>query len=295
MKIIIYILSCLLFFTSCGKEKNTSANNEKILRLATDSAVTAKLCYELDIPLVGVPISQHNIPAELNHLPKIGRAAAPDYEKIIDLGINQIVSTTFIKPSTQMKYKELSIPVIYLSFHSYEDTKDTIKLLGDTFNRKEKAEEILADIQKREDIIKEKVKDKPRKRVAMIYGYDNRYSLAGEKHYVNSLLKILNCDNVASDIQNKLFTKGLIPIDLEALIELNPDIILRLYIGKNPMSKENFDREFNSNSPLKETTAFKNGMIIEADPDLLRMSPGVNCIDSLEKLYKYIYEGAVAY
>lgn len=290
MKIIIYILSCLLFFVSYSQEEAIITNNKKVLRLATDSAITAKLCYELGIPLVGVPISQHPIPEELNHLPRIGRAAAPDYEKIIDLGINQIVSTTFIKPSTQMKYKELDIPVIYLNFHSYEDTKDTIRLLGDTFNKKERAEEILTDIQKREDIIREKVKNKPKKRVAMIYGYDNRYSLAGEKHYVNSLLKILNCDNVASNIHNKLFTKGLIPIDLEALIELNPDIILRLYIGKNPIGKENFDREFNNDSPLKETTAFKTKMIIEADPDLLRMSPGVNCIDSLEKLYKYIYE-----
>ena len=87
-----------------------------------------------------------------------------------------------------------------------------------------------------------------------------------------------------------LLFKGLIPIDLEALIELNPDIILRLYIGKNSMSRKSFDREFNNNSPLKETIAFKKNMIIEADPNLLRMSPGVNCIDSLEKLYKYIYE-----
>lgn len=292
MKLIIYIFSCFFLFSACIKEENKSSisTDNKILKIATDSAVTAKLCYELEIPLVAVPISQHPIPKELEHLPKIGRAAAPDYEKIIELGINQIVSTTFIKPSTQLKYKELGISVLYLNFHSYEDTKDTIKLLGKTFDREKQAERILSDIEKREDVIRKKVKDKPRKKVAMIYGFDNRYSLAGKNHYVHSLLKILNCDNAASSIQNKLFTKGLIPIDLEALIELNPDIVLRLYIGKNSMSKENFDREFNNNSPLKETTAFKTNMIIEADPNLLRMSPGVNSIDSLEKLYKYIYE-----
>ena len=117
------------------------------------------------------------------------------------MGINQIVSTTFIKPSTQLKYEELGISVLYLNFHSYEDTKNTIQLLGDTFNRKKQAEKILTDIEKRENIIRKKVKDNPRKKVAMIYGFDNRYSLAGENHYVHSLLKILNCDNVASSIQ----------------------------------------------------------------------------------------------
>ena len=67
MKLIIYIFSCFFLFSACNKEENSksASPNNQILRIATDSAVTAKLCYELEIPLVAVPISQHPIPKEL--------------------------------------------------------------------------------------------------------------------------------------------------------------------------------------------------------------------------------------
>lgn len=252
-------------------------------KIVTDSALVSRLCYDLEIPLIGVPISRYPMPDEYKNITKIGRAASPDYEKIIEIGANKVISTTFIKASTQKKYKELGIESDFLNIRSYEDTKNTIEYLGNKYGSKEKTKKILNDIKKREKNILKNIDTKNKKyNVAIVYNINNKLSLAGKNHFISSLLKILNCNNVTEKIENKYLKKNLVPLDLEGLISLNPDIILKIPVGK---SKEILNDKF-----FEGTTAYKNKKIYVVDPYLLRMSPGIKCIDSLEKLYSYIYK-----
>lgn len=257
--------------------------------IVTDSAIISRFFDALDIDLVGVPNSTTKIPERYKEVERIGRAGMPDLEKVKALNTDLVVATFFSKPTIKAKYDMLNIPSFYMDVETYGDSKEAVEILGEAFNRREKAQEILRDWEKREEVLKEKLKNKKGKKIAIIYGNGESFFMTGKQHFLEELIEKIGCENVVTSLDKKATEKKSVPFSLEQLVILNPDVILIMPSSKTK-NGEVFKESFKNNSIWELTTAYKNKDIHIIDPTLFRMSAGVNSIDALEELYKYVYE-----
>lgn len=294
--ILLIMLSLILTQSLIAKENFTIEQNDEKLelsyfpkRIVTDSAIISRFLAALDIELVGVPSSTTKIPEEYNGVQRIGRSGMPDLEIVKSLKTDLVVSTLYSKPALKPKYDNLNIPSFYLKVDTYDESIEVIEILGKAFHKEEKADAILKDIKHREEILHEKLKDKEPKKIAIIYGNGESFFMTGKNHFLQGLMDKINCENIVTSIDNSALLKKSVPFSMEQLIKANPDVILRLPTSQTK-NGESFEEIFNANPIWKLTKAYKNKKILDIDPTLFRMSAGVNSIDALEELYRYVYE-----
>lgn len=258
-------------------------------KIITDSAILSRFFDALDIDLVGVPNSSTKIPERYKDVERIGKAGMPDLEKVKALGTDLVVATFFSKPTIKPKYDMLNIPSFYIDVETYEESKEAVEILGKAFDREEKAQEILKEWERREKILQEKVENRKGKKIAIIYGNGESFFMTGKEHFLEELIEKIGCENVVTSLDKKATEKKSVPFSLEQLVLLNPDVILIMPNSKTK-NGEVFKESFKTNSVWQLTTAYKNQAIYIIDPTLFRMSAGVNSIDALEELYRYVYE-----
>ena len=294
--ILLIMLSLILTQSLIAKENFTIEQNDEKLelsyfpkRIVTDSAIISRFLAALDIELVGVPSSTTKIPEEYNGVQRIGRSGMPDLEIVKSLKTDLVVSTLYSKPALKPKYDNLNIPSFYLKVDTYDESMEVIEILGKAFHKEEKADAILKDVKNRENILNEKLKGKEPKKIAIIYGNGESFFMTGKNHFLQGLMDKINCENIVTSIDNSALLKKSVPFSMEQLIKANPDVILRLPTSQTK-NGESFEEIFNANPIWKLTKAYKNKKILDIDPTLFRMSAGVNSIDALEELYRYVYE-----
>ena len=258
-------------------------------KIITDSAILSRFFDALDIDLVGVPNSSTKIPERYRDVERIGKAGIPDLEKVKALGTDLVVATLFSKPTIKPKYDMLNIPSFYIDVETYGESKDAVEILGKAFDREEKAQEILKEWERREKILQEKVENRKGKKIAIIYGNGESFFMTGKEHFLEELIEKIGCENVVTSLDKKATEKKSVPFSLEQLVLLNPDVILIMPNSKTK-NGEVFKESFKTNSIWQLITAYKNQAIHIIDPTLFRMSAGVNSIDALEELYRYVYE-----
>lgn len=294
--ILLIMLSLILTQSLIAKENFTIEQNDEKLelsyfpkRIVTDSAIISRFLAALDIELVGVPSSTTKIPEKYNGVQRIGRSGMPDLEIVKSLKTDLVVSTLYSKPALKPKYDNLNISSFYLKVDTYDESMEVIEILGKAFHKEEKANAILKDIKHREEILHEKLKDKEPKKIAIIYGNGESFFMTGKNHFLQGLMDKIDCENIVTSIDNSALLKKSVPFSMEQLIKANPDVILRLPTSQTK-NGESFEEIFNANPIWKLTKAYKNKKILDIDPTLFRMSAGVNSIDALEELYRYVYE-----
>lgn len=258
-------------------------------KIITDSAILSRFFDALDIDLVGVPNSSTKIPERYKDVERIGKAGIPDLEKVKALGTDLVVATLFSKPTIKPKYDMLNIPSFYIDVETYGESKEAVEILGKAFDREEKAQEILKEWERREKILQEKVETRKGKKIAIIYGNGESFFMTGKEHFLEELIEKIGCENVVTSLDKKATEKKSVPFSLEQLVLLNPDVILIMPNSKTK-NGEVFKESFKTNSIWQLITAYKNQAIHIIDPTLFRMSAGVNSIDALEELYRYVYE-----
>lgn len=275
------------FYIKQGKEELKLNYVPK--RVVTDSAILSRFFDALEIDLVGVPNSTTKIPERYSNVERIGKAGMPDLEKVKALKTDLVVGTLFSKQTIKPKYDMLNIPSFYMQVETYEESKEVVQILGKAFNREEKSKEILENWERRESILNEKVKKQKGKKIAIIYGNGESFFMTGKQHFLEELIEKIGCENVVTSLDKKATEKKSVPFSIEQLVMLNPDVILIMPNSKTK-NGEIFKESFETNSIWQLTTAYKNGDIHIIDPTLFRMSAGVNSIDALEELYKYVYK-----
>lgn len=258
-------------------------------KIITDSAILSRFFDALDIDLVGVPNSSTKIPERYKDVERIGKAGIPDLEKVKALGTDLVVATLFSKPTIKPKYDMLNIPSFYIDVETYGESKEAVEILGKAFDREEKAQEILKEWERREKILQEKVENRKGKKIAIIYGNGESFFMTGKEYFLEELIEKIGCENVVTSLDKKATEKKSVPFSLEQLVLLNPDVILIMPNSKTK-NGEVFKESFKTNSIWQLITAYKNQAIHIIDPTLFRMSAGVNSIDALEELYRYVYE-----
>lgn len=261
----------------------TEANKE--VRLVATSPAVAQICNRLNLDLVGVCNTSGTLPEKYDNVKKVGMAMNPDLETIRSLNPDYVLSPSSLESDLQPKYASIGVKSLFLNLKSVGGMYASIEDLGEKFDRKDEADEMLNEFKTFMDKYKDKNKDKKSPKVLVLMGLPGSYIVATDNSYVGSLVKLAGGTNVYGDGGGEEFLTA----NTEDMQTKDPDIILRAAHALPDEVKEMFAKEFETNDVWKHFRAVQNGKVYDLDSSLFNMSANFSYSDALEVLQPLLY------
>ena len=150
--------------------------------------------------------------------PTVGRGTDMNIETIIKLNPDLVITWAY-SPESIRFLEERSIKTIAIWPENLKEFYDVVRLYGRLFGKGKRAEEIIEEINKMLQLIKEKVKDiKDKKMVVYLSGRQTR--VGGGRGIMNDMIKICGGINPAAVIKKDTYD-----VSIEKIIEWNPECI----------------------------------------------------------------------
>ena len=263
----------------------TKTEVNKEVRLVATSPAVAQICSRLNLDLVGVCNTSGTLPEKYNKVKKVGMAMNPDLETIKSLNPDYVLSPSSLESDLQPKYASIGVKSLFLNLKSVDGMYASIEGLGEKFDRKDEADEMLNEFKTFMDKYKDKNKDKKSPKVLVLMGLPGSYIVATDNSYVGSLVKLAGGTNVYGDGGGEEFLTA----NTEDMQTKDPDIILRAAHALPDEVKEMFAKEFETNDVWKHFRAVQNGKVYDLDSSLFNMSANFSYSDALEALQPLLY------
>ena len=268
-----------------GKEMTTEDTEKKETGNVVVSSVSiVEILDEMEISMAGVPTSSYELPESVADAVRIGNPMSPDMEIVTSLEPDYIISVNTLEADLGEQFAALGAETYYADLSGYEALKKTITDLGSLFGTEERAAELVYDLEEKEALVKERVKDKTAPDVLIIFGAGDSFMAASESTYAGDLVRIVGGKNVVGDAPG-----GFIPIDMEYLAEQDPDYILLLAHANPEESLKALRQEFETNEAWQNFKAVKNEKVYALESGYFGMSANLLAGDALEKLCEILY------
>ncbi|MDT7880036.1 MAG: cobalamin-binding protein [Candidatus Hydrothermia bacterium] len=255
----------ILFFFGCYNYNKTE--NLRIVSLVP-SATEIIYLLNADSFLVGIT-NQDNY----NKF-KVGDMLNPDYEKIIKLKPSLVILTLPLQKKILEEISKLNINTLIISPQSIDDIfKDIIKI-GKILNKEKRALFLVDSLKSVLSEIKNNSKNLENNKVFYEI-WDNPLWTAGNKTFINDVLRILNLKNIFDD------RDGYFIVSEEEVIKRNPDIIIIAH--SNVKISDIKNRKFWQN-----INAVKNNKIIIVDENSFN-KPSPSLIGAIKFLSSQLY------
>ncbi len=222
-----YALICfVLFLVACQEAPlNPPANPQRIVSLKPN---LTEMLFAIGAGDRVVGVTQHcQWPEAAQALPKIGGYAAPDFEKILSLKSDLVVTN---KESSNPRFiallEKAGIATLVLETRSLAQIHQTIEKLGVGLNVTDAAQELNQDIQNRLKKVQAQSHGRPAKRSLLVI---QRHPLivVGPKSFINEVLS-------AAGAQNVVESASAYPrVSMEEVLAWRPEVI----IDVDPASK----------------------------------------------------------
>ena len=263
----------------------TKTEVNKEVRLVATSPAVVQICSRLNLDLVGVCNTSGTLPEKYDKVKKVGMAMNPDLETIKSLNPDYVLSPSSLESDLQPKYASIGVKSLFLNLKSVDGMYASIEGLGEKFDRKDEADEMLNEFKTFMDKYKDKNKDKKSPKVLVLMGLPGSYIVATDNSYVGSLVKLAGGTNVYGDGGGEEFLTA----NTEDMQTKDPDIILRAAHALPDEVKEMFAKEFETNDVWKHFRAVQNGKVYDLDSSLFNMSANFSYSDALEALQPLLY------
>lgn len=290
-RIIALILSAVAVVSLVGcinqhpESAATKTEVNKEVRLVATSPAVAQICSRLNLDLVGVCDTSGTLPEKYDKVKKVGMAMNPDLETIKSLNPDYVLSPSSLESDLQPKYASIGVKSLFLNLKSVDGMYASIEGLGEKFDRKDEADEMLNEFKTFMDKYKDKNKDKKSPKVLVLMGLPGSYIVATDNSYVGSLVKLAGGTNVYGDGGGEEFLTA----NTEDMQTKDPDIILRAAHALPDEVKEMFAEEFETNDVWKHFRAVQEGKVYDLDSSLFNMSANFSYSDALEALQPLLY------
>ncbi|HLR69470.1 ABC transporter substrate-binding protein [Virgibacillus alimentarius] len=295
---------------NASEQNNVNSNQKQMADADTDFPITVKDALDNEITMEEEPekivslmpsnteisfalglgdkivgVSDHdNYPEEVDEINKIGGMEL-NVEKIISLQPDLVLAhesgAEYSKKALQ-QLRDADITVFVVTdAQSIESAYTSIKNIGTITGTEDKSDDMIKDMKEGFAEIQEKteaIQDKDRQSVFMESSPEPEIFTAGKNTFWQELLTIIHADNAAKE------QEGWVQLDPEAIVELNPDVILTTYGDyiDNPVDQV-LDRDGWSN-----VTAIKEKQVFDIDADLVSR-PGPRLVDGAKEMAKVVY------
>ncbi|HDF0238415.1 heme ABC transporter substrate-binding protein IsdE [Staphylococcus aureus] len=289
MRIIKYLtilVISVVILTSCQSSSSQESTKSGEFRIVPTTVALTMTLDKLDLPIVGKPTSYKTLPNRYKDVPEIGQPMEPNVEAVKKLKPTHVLSVSTIKDEMQPFYKQLNMKGYFYDFDSLKGMQKSITQLGDQFNRKAQAKELNDHLNSVKQKIENKAaKQKKHPKVLILMGVPGSYLVATDKSYIGDLVKIVGGENVI-----KVKDRQYISSNTENLLNINPDIILRLPHGMPEEVKKMFQKEFKQNDIWKHFKAVKNNHVYDLEEVPFGITANVDADKAMTQLYDLFYK-----
>ena len=276
-----------MLLTGCSqhtKGDNVDQQGNAYRIVPTTVALTMTL-DKLDIPIVGKPTTYKTLPKRYKDVPEVGQPMQPSVEAVKQVNPTHVLSVSTIKDEMKPFYKQLNMKGYYYDYDSLDGMEKSITQLGHQFNRESKAKALNQHINSvKKDIQDKAAKQKKHPKVLILMGVPGSYLVATDKSYIGDLVKIAGGENVIKDT-----SKQYISSNTENLVNVDPDIILRLPHGMPDEVKKMFQKEFKQNDIWKHFKAVKEDRVYDLEEIPFGITANVDADDAMKQLYDVFY------
>ena len=254
-------------------------------KVVASSVAVVEILDALGIPMVGVPTSTYGLPESVADATRIGNPMSPDIEVIASLEPTVVVSVDSLSADLTEQFKVLGAEVFFVNLSGYEGLKETITNLGTRFGTAEKAAELIADFDAREQAVLAEIEGKEAPSVLIIFGAGSSFMTASADTYVGDLVKRVGGENIITDAPS-----AFAPVDMEYLASMNPEYILFMSHANPEESLKAFKQEVANNEAWQNFDAVKNDKLIALETGYFGMSANLLTVDAMEMLADILYE-----
>lgn len=305
-KYLLLLVFMILLLTGCGAETSQVGSkvnffqgqddlqrqvvlSTKPKRVVVLSPSFLEICAALSAPVVGRPTSKvGEIPSRVEKAEEIGMVYNINLEKAVSLQPDLVIGGESMHGKFLSVFEANNIPVLVLRLKSYEDIKNKTLLLGRALGAEDKAVKIVQDMDSRIENLKLRI---PQKKVRIIILHSTAKSVTVEldNSIAGSAAKILGLENLAAGSQSLDNHADKIPYSLEKIVELNPDIIFFVTMGKLPELKKKMAAEMAANPAWNAVQAVKDKKIYYLPQELFLLNPGLHYPEAVEYMAKIVY------
>lgn len=292
MKLKKYITSIVMMTLSlaltvgCSSSENNDIQTSEVKQgeevvVATSVAVT-EILDKLGVKVSGVPTTSYELPESVKNATEVGSPMNPDMEIIKSLNPTVVVSVDTLGEDYKKTFTQNNIPSEFVNLTNVDGLKETIKTLGERFDKNDKANEILKELEDKEASLDNKEKND--EKVMILFGAPGSVMIGTDKSYTGNLVQICGGNNVFSEGNSSY-----IQVNMEEIIKANPDKILVTMHALPEETKKTVAGELAKDS-WKSINAVKNNKVIYLDSEYFGMSANLKVIEALDLLGDILYE-----
>ncbi|MFQ6089189.1 MAG: ABC transporter substrate-binding protein [Candidatus Methanofastidiosia archaeon] len=247
-------------------------------RIVSTSPSNTEILFSLDLgeKIVGVT-TYCNYPEEAKSKEKIGGFSDLDLEKIVSLEPELVLMSGGVQEKYVEKLEQLGLVLVVLKPENLDEILENITLVGKITGKDVEAERLVKNTEERIKKVEEKASRSEKKRVFYIVWGDPLMTAGGDT-FTGELIKKAGGLNIFDDI------KGYKEVDLELVVERNPEIIIT-----NTHSGIDFDA-LRRDERFKTIDAIRNNRLYIIDADLISR-PGPRIVQALELFLLWISGG----
>ncbi len=217
-------------------------------------------------------------PQEAEKKDKIGTILEPDIEKIVSLQPDLVLITKEgNRKKTIEKLRELQIKVFaFNSIYTFDDIYERIEVSGKLLGKNEEADRLILKMKKRIEVLKEKVKERPKVKVFWQYGLEPIVT-ANKNTLANEMIELAGGINIAREALLRYPRYSLEEVTIQ-----NPEVIILTSMGGQE------ERALNKWGKFKSLKAVKNNRIHLINSDLV-CNMGPRLVNGLEEMVKIFH------
>ena len=273
-------VTMLTFMVGCSSSESnesnvTNSNGEEVV-VATSVAVT-EILDKLGVEVSGVPTTSYELPKSTKDATKVGSPMNPDLEIIKSLNPTCVVSVDTLGSDFEKQFTENNIPSMFVNLSTVDGLKETIVNLGEKFDKSEKAAEIIAELENKENELNLSKKEN-KEDILILFGAPGSVMVSTDNSYVGNLVKIAGGNNIFESESSSF-----IQVNMEEIIKRNPDKILIMTHAVPEEAKKTVEEEF-AKATWQQLDAIKNNKVYYLENGYFGMSANLKVIEALDKL-----------
>lgn len=275
---VFFLILLFLIFNCWNVKQNHIKKDKKIVSLAPS---ITKILFRLGLEdsIVGVTdfceyYGEVEKFVKKNRIKRISGFNVINYENILSIDPDYILGTDSISYENKIQIENIfKDKKVYWFVHpkNLDGIKDDILKIGTIFNKREKAENLLREMDKELTHIQNKLKDKKKKLKVLVEIFYPPFMTAGKNTFISDIV-LKAGGQLAINVDENWPT-----ISLENILIADPDIVVKTHLN-------------NTHEDLKILRCYKeNKIFIPKDIDIF-LQPSYESIFAVKELYEYLYE-----
>ncbi len=226
---------------------------------------------------------------EIRSLPTIGPVYSIDMESVIPHNPDLIIAQVGTQSTQSKKLREMGFNVITTHIRGYDDVISTYKAFGKILQKEDLAEAKIEELENQKEEIVSKLPE-DNKSVVILYITSKTLAVKLDNSIAGDISKILRLKNIASDLPPDTIGSETAPLDIEYIVDKNPDYVLvTSMISSNEEAARAIEEEFAKNPVWNGVKAIQEGRVVHLPQEYFLYNAGPYYHEAIEYMAKSIY------